>query len=554
MPEERIDKENREKEVTDPLYELLKGLEEEEPIREEVKDLIEEVVVVEEKEKEEVKVEEAPKERIPKRLILILVGSFAFAFLFFFTATYIKAKKYIDASIKHAEAGDIEKAREFYKKACATGFKRTKAACIFASSCIKMRRYDEALNVLHQIRKKEGADKEVEDLLVRLYRIRKEKILLHSLCEDILKREPLSATAIAGLGWIKFWEGNIDGAKEMVQAALGEEPKNIEALSLLQNIYLQTKQYGKAVSVHRSIYKFTKGKYCEASSLIALADIFLEKGKEKLSEELLEHARRQDPLNPAVYHRLATLHIKRGADDEAIKFINISKELDPSFVPAHTLYAHILYKKGRIDEAIKTLDEAIKLSPNLAQPYKELADIYYYDLNDMKKACALYREAQKLGAEDDELFYNLGVAFYKEGNFQEAIGVWERLIEKHKKPNLYFGLANAYALLGELKKASYFYEQAIDGYKKMVLEAMKAASPEKEKYAYALLAKAYNNLATLFEKERNLQKASTLYTKALQCSSIAKEENPFSYLNIERLCLRGKEEAKFYNEVQKWIE
>jgi tetratricopeptide (TPR) repeat protein len=154
---------------------------------------------------------------------------------------------------------------------------------------------------------------------------------------------------------------------------------------------------------------------------------------------------------------------------------------------------------------------------------------------------------------DDELLhYNLGVAHYKMGQMPDAIKSWEKILPKiGEEPNLCFNLANAYALSGRLRRALHFYQRAIDGYKSMVHKAMRTENEEKEKYAYSLLAKAYNNLATVFEKEKHWQKASNLYAKALQCSSIAGELSPLSYKNINRLCLKAKGKPHFYKDVMK---
>lgn len=90
--------------------------------------------------------------------------------------------------------------------------------------------------------------------------------------------------------------------------------------------------------------------------------------------------------------------------------------------------AYILKEQGKTDEALKAIEKARTMFPDDLNLILTEADIYY-QLGDTQKFGELMERAVKEDPTNPQLFFNLGVINFDQGNKEEAKGYYEKAIE-----------------------------------------------------------------------------------------------------------------------------
>lgn len=217
----------------------------------------------------------------------------------------------------------------------------------------------------------------------------------------------------------------------------------------------------------------------------------------------------------------------------AIPFVEKALALEPTAQPRlysqHSAYLQLL---GRTDEALKQIDRAIELAPEIADYKKEKALL----LAKIKK----YDEARKLfddaivGQESNlAIQVERGQFLASIDDFDGALAVYTKLLEKFDGPGLYFLRGALYAQTKNYEKAMSDANQALRRDKNL-LPAIRLKGIiflEQEKYADAvrvfeqLKAKAKDDegkieattqIAYAFSKQGKYKRASSMLKKELE--------------------------------------
>ena len=197
-----------------------------------------------------------------------------------------------------------------------------------------------------------------------------------------------------------------------------------------------------------------------------------------------------------------------------------------------------LYEEGKQEAGIKLLKEIIQERKNIDLPYKILAFIYR-DKGDIKEAIVIleqglnalpsnyeiFIEYMKLLISDQQydkvissfkktsireaehdpaIWNNLGIAYSRKRNYEEAIKAYERGLSLDDKiPGLYNNLANAYLSYGLQTRNSSIFSQSFEYYKKAIELDPEYAAP-------------YYGLGNAYKQARNLEGAIYCWEKALE--------------------------------------
>ena len=103
--------------------------------------------------------------------------------------------------------------------------------------------------------------------------------------------------------------------------------------------------------------------------------------------------------------------------------------------------AYILKEQGKTDEALEAVKKARKMFSNDLNLILTEADIYY-QLGDTKKFGELMKQAVKEDPTNPQLFFNIGVISFDQGNKQEAEKYYKKAIElKSDYADAYMNLA-----------------------------------------------------------------------------------------------------------------
>jgi len=124
---------------------------------------------------------------------------------------------------------------------------RTAAIFKKASSAIKDKHYDQAVDLLHQVVEIDPADFPAWAELGRAYFLQKNYVEAENAYLQAISKQPKYGTGLISLGRLRIVQKNFDGAIEALTQAVKVEPTSPEANYFLGEAYLQNKKGSLAV-------------------------------------------------------------------------------------------------------------------------------------------------------------------------------------------------------------------------------------------------------------------------------------------------------------------
>ena len=201
--------------------------------------------------------------------------------------------------------------------------------------------------------------------------------------------------------------------------------------------------------------------------------------------ELLE-AEKLDPENAFTQHDLGLCYREKGRMTDALAHLNKAVKLKPSYTPARNSLGRVYLEMGQLDKAISIFKEITK-DALYATPHFPLANLglAYYKKGDYPKALEYYHRALKLEPNFVFALHGLGTTYLAMNNGRLALSYLEKALKLAPKvAEIHFEYAEANLLVGNTAQAKVSYENAID-----------LATPESE-----VAAKAKQRLATFRNK------------------------------------------------------
>jgi tetratricopeptide (TPR) repeat protein len=212
---------------------------------------------------------------------------------------------------------------------------------------------------------------------------------------------------------------------ENLQAALGFEPENEEALNRLWFATEITEKYDESILFHK---------------------------------ELIDRV----PYNHFAWFNLGHAYAGKQMWDEAQDAFEYVVAVREDFEAGYICIGDVKYMKEEYDSALNFYHEAIKM----CKPHKELylkVGECYEKLGDMPKARNFVRKAIAADPHYDEAFFVLGETYRRDENWAQAITAYERASKLNKDNTDYLlALADAYVNVEEIYKAIDLFEQILE--------------------------------------------------------------------------------------------
>jgi superkiller protein 3 len=311
--------------------------------------------------------------------------------------------------------------------------------------------------------------------------------------------DPKYAMAHNNLALALHRKGQVDKAIACYRKTIELDPKYAAAHNNLGSALWAKGQLDKAIASYR--------KAIELDPKVAVAHdnlgrVLAAKGQVDEAIACFRNALEFDPKNAAAHNTLGWALQAKGQVDEAIACYKKAIALDPKFVLAHTnlgallcdskrdydgaivcfrnalqlnpksaLYhrnlGNALYHKGQLDAAIACFKMAIALNPKYAEAHVNLADVLANaavpKLRDPVQAVALAKKATELDPKFWMGWANLGEAYYRTGQWQEAITALNKGLALLKSDNgeVFFFLAMAHHRADHKDKAKKWYDKGI---------------------------------------------------------------------------------------------
>lgn len=202
------------------------------------------------------------------------------------------------------------------------------------------------------------------------------------------------------MGLFHLNSSQLDEAIRYLNKSLDLEPNYYLALNALGLAYSMKGNLEKAVYYYKKCLE-SNPLFTEARN--NLGSVYQEMGELEKAEKEFKKAVSDKNYNARelAYYNLARLYLMQNKTEVALEYIQKAIDLDNELAMAHNL-------KGIICERLNNLEEAIQS----------------------------YHQASKLVPEELNFKFNLGVAYYKNNQFEEAEKIFEKITSQTTDPEL----------------------------------------------------------------------------------------------------------------------
>ena len=201
----------------------------------------------------------------------------------------------------------------------------------------------------------------------------------------------------------------------------------------------------------------------------------------------------------------------------------IEGKTDILHVPIH----HYGASKTKSEKYLEITKKKIAANPSYAKAHFELG-VQYKELGEFELAEKAFSQSIRLGEQSAYPLLNLALVQQKQNKIEEAIKNYNKVIEKNKNADAYFGLGFCHFKKNNPTKAAEYFENAIK-LKPQFLDAhinlgamyeklgrfQEAAHALKKAIRLSPSARAYYNLGVIHEKTSNFNKAVICYQRAI---------------------------------------
>lgn len=271
------------------------------------------------------------------------------------------------------------------------------------------------------------------------------------------------AEVFYGLGEALSGEGSVAVGIVLLQFSLYLTPDSLFPLVTLASTQESTKRYAAAITAYDRVPNATP---LEINIHIRKALNLDQLGRVDEAKTLLEQLAQQHPTDVRPLEALGGILRGHKRYGEAVEYYTRAIALIDRPEEKHwTFY----YSRGTCYERLKKLPEAeadllksLKLSPNQALTLNYLGYTWIDHNRNLQRGLGMIEKAVRLKPEDGYIVDSLGWAYYRLGNFKDAVKHLERAVElRPEDPTLNDHLGDAFWRVNREREARYQWEQAL---------------------------------------------------------------------------------------------
>jgi len=205
--------------------------------------------------------------------------------------------------------------------------------------------------------------------------------------------------------------------------------QDLQSRYLLALIYSTQKDYDKAAQEYEFILKsFSEAEPKNIEIYGYLGQLYYSQKKYNQAIEQFEKVREIDPENADVLYLLGSLYLEVKDKEKAIELLKRSVEINPDHDGSLNTLGYLYAEDGRnLDEAERLISRALKVSPDNGA-YLDSLGWVYYQKEQYQKALDLFIRADK-SLQDPVIYDHMGDAYFKLGQYDQALKHWERSLE-----------------------------------------------------------------------------------------------------------------------------
>lgn len=278
--------------------------------------------------------------------------------------------------------------------------------------------------------------------------------------EQALVLDPLEITAILLKADIFTWLGNYTEAIQIIEEFITiSDKEDIPDLYLeLADIY---EEWGKYDEVFNCMKKTLNINFDNQEALNRIW--FCVEFTGKYDESIILHNQiiDKDAYSNIAWFNLAHAYSGLGLFEKAIDAFEMAIAINDEFEYAYKDAADIYFRQKKY---LKAADYYLKIT-TICKPYKELyinIGDCYDKLNEPNKSRSYYRKALTIDPYSDVALFKIGLAYFKEKKYENALNSFEKAYKLNNRPADYLRyLAQTYRQLEHGDKAMLFYKKLI---------------------------------------------------------------------------------------------
>ena len=248
--------------------------------------------------------------------------------------------------------------------------------------------------------------------------------LAEAACAARLAKKPDDALALHYLALIRYRQGHVPQALQLMQESVTAAPSDASAQSDLGSILSVLGRLDEAVASLRKALGLNSADF---QTHYNLGCTLQAQGEHIEAEKSYREATRLMPSSPVILCNLGGCLQELGRTDEAIACYRAALELDPDDIKSVNNLGVALYTGGDLQGAKATFESTLERCPDSARTWINLGMIHY-DSGDYEKALEHYLKAIALDPQYPEGHFSVGVALQALCRPVEAIQHYEEAI------------------------------------------------------------------------------------------------------------------------------
>lgn len=242
---------------------------------------------------------------------------------------------------------------------------------------------------------------------------------------------------------LRFGQKNYTAAIEILDQVLVKNPQSVPALLAKSDVFAAQKKYPEAVVVVDQLQKVLPD---SGEPYYRKGRLLIEQNDVPAAIRQYETAFQKAPKSVEILTALIDLEVKHGKAEEAEQRLQSLIKENPDHAIANDLLGMIYMNKKDFGKAEAAFERQTQINPNSATVYTQLAQARLAG-DDMAGAVKAYEDGLKQLPEDNGLMIGLAGIRERQKDFDSAIGLYEKVLEK--QPGNAISINNLAALLAD---------------------------------------------------------------------------------------------------------
>ena len=257
---------------------------------------------------------------------------------------------------------------------------------------------------------------------------------------------------------LKFGKREYGAAQRSLEEALGTQPDDLAAITLLVSIYNVQGKASQALGVVQDYAaKFPKA----AAPRYLMGEMLLARGRAEEARTALEEAWGVGRRYVQAALTLANLDVQQGRLDAARKILEEVVTARPASTEALLMMGALDEKQQRYSEAAKQYRTVVDMDSTNVQALNDLAYLMAEKLNQVDEALQFAERAEELSPYSGMVKDTAGWVLYRKGFYRQAVARLKQAVALEATPIRQLHLAMGYYRVGEQQRSRALLQAAL---------------------------------------------------------------------------------------------